>query len=204
MVLKQAKPLAIVAVALLASSTLGACATKGFVRQEVGAVDTKLTTTQGQVTAQGDTLNTHGTQIAELDKTSREALERATAAGKLAEGKFVYQLVLSDDSIKFPVDRAKLSAEAETRLLEFSEKLKADNKNVYLEIQGHTDATGGAEYNEKLGAERAEAVRVFLNKHGVPLNRMASISYGAGEPVAPNNTRTGRAQNRRVVVVVLA
>jgi outer membrane protein OmpA-like peptidoglycan-associated protein len=204
MVLKNAKPLAIVAVALLASSSLGACATKGFVRQEVGAVDTKLTTTQGQVDSQGATLTQHQTQLAELDKTSRDALERATAAGKLAEGKFVYQLVLSDDSIKFPVDAAKLSPEAETRLMEFTEKLKSDNKNVYLEIQGHTDATGGADYNQKLGEERAEAVRIFLNKHGVPLNRMASISYGAEEPVAPNNTRAGRAQNRRVVVVVLA
>lgn len=204
MVLKQTKPLAIVAVALLASSALGACATKGFVRNEVGAVDTKLTTTQGQVDQQASTLTQHQTQLAELDKTSRDALERATAAGKLAEGKFVYSLVLSDDSIKFPVDAAKLSPEAESRLMEFTEKLKSDNKNVYLEIQGHTDATGAAPYNQKLGEERAEAVRIFLNKHGVPLNRMASISYGAEEPVAPNNTREGRAQNRRVVVVVLA
>ncbi len=47
-------------------------------------------------------------------------------------------------------------------------------------------------------------MRIFLNKHGVPLNRMASILYSATEPVAPNNNRQGRAQNRRVVVVVLA
>ena len=52
--------------------------------------------------------------------------------------------------------------------------------------------------------ERAEAVRLFMNKHGVPLNRMATISYGEEDPVAPNDNPDGRAQNRRVVIQVLA
>lgn len=58
--------------------------------------------------------------------------------------------------------------------------------------------------NTKLGEERAEAVRLFMNQHGVPLNRMATISYGKEDPVGSNKTRTGRAQNRRVVLVVMA
>ena len=113
-------------------------------------------------------------------------------------------MVLSDDSVKFPVDGSKLSPEAQTRLMDFVSKLKTDNKNVYLEIQGHTDATGRQGLNERLGEERAEAVRLFMNQQGVPLNRMATISYGADAPVAPNNTRAGRAQNRRVVLIVMA
>jgi outer membrane protein OmpA-like peptidoglycan-associated protein len=56
----------------------------------------------------------------------------------------------------------------------------------------------------RLGEERAEAVRLFMNQNGVPLNRMATISYGDTAPVAPNDTREGRAQNRRVVVIVMA
>ena len=87
-------------------------------------------------------------------------------------------MVLSDDSVKFPVDSAKLSPEAQERLTAFADKLKDDNRNVYLEIQGHTDARGPATVNERLGEERAEAVRRFMNQHGVPLNRMATISYG--------------------------
>jgi outer membrane protein OmpA-like peptidoglycan-associated protein len=187
--LRNSKALILSAVALGALS-LGGCATKKYVNQEVGRV-------QAQVT-------THDTRIAELDRTSREALERATAAGKLAEGKFMYSMVLSDDSVKFPVDKAALSPEAEARLAEFAERLKNENKNVYLEIQGHTDATGAPNYNEQLGEKRAEAVRKYLNRQGVALNRMATISYGQEAPVAPNNTRDGRAQNRRVVVVVLS
>jgi outer membrane protein OmpA-like peptidoglycan-associated protein len=88
--------------------------------------------------------------------------------------------------------------------MEFAQKLKTDNKNVYLEIQGHTDASGPPAVNRRLGEERAEAVRRFLNQQGVALNRMATISYGEDAPVAPNDTRAGRAQNRRVVVVVLS
>ena len=187
---------------------MSGCATKSFVREQVGAEDQKLDAQGHRIDEQGAQINgrlDQGDQrMAGLDRTSREALERAQAAGKLAEGKFLYQMVLSDDSVKFPVDRASLSPEAQARLMDFVNKLKSDNRNVYLEIQGHTDATGSPELNKRLGEERAEAVRLFMNKQGVALNRMATISYGREAPVAPNNTRQGRAQNRRVVVIVLA
>jgi outer membrane protein OmpA-like peptidoglycan-associated protein len=88
--------------------------------------------------------------------------------------------------------------------LAFVEKLKNDNRNVYLEIQGHTDSAGPDSLNRRLGEERAEAVRLFLNQHGVALNRMSTISYGEKDPMASNKTRSGRAQNRRVVLVVMA
>jgi len=199
------RPVAVAVVVLAAGAlSLSGCATKNFVREQVGVVDTKLQSTDTQVAAQKGALQTHDTHLADLDKATREALERATAAGKLAEGKFLYSMVLSDDSVKFPVDRASLSPEAQTRLMDFVQKLKTDNRNVYVEIQGHTDATGPLPYNVKLGEERAEAVRTFMNKQGVALNRMATISYGQEDPVAPNDTKVGRAQNRRVVVVVLA
>jgi outer membrane protein OmpA-like peptidoglycan-associated protein len=146
----------------------------------------------------------HDTKLASLDQTSRDALQRAEAAGKLAEGKFLYQEVLTDDSMKFGVSKAKLSPEAQARLDTFVEKLKTDNRNVYVEVQGHTDATGSKEANYRLGEERAEAVRRYLNEHGVALNRISTISYGADVPAQPNNKRAGREANRRVVLIVLA
>jgi outer membrane protein OmpA-like peptidoglycan-associated protein len=167
------------------------------VNQQVSAVDAKTQATQSQV----DQEQTHLTQ---LDQSTQDALNRATAAGKLAEGKFLYSMVLSDDSVKFPANSSKLSPEAEQRLTDFAEKLKSDNRNVYLEIQGHTDATGPDTINQRLGEERAEAVRLFMNQHGVPLNRMSTISYGKSDPVADNKTRADRAQNRRVVLIVMS
>jgi len=192
----KATHLAVAGLAVMSFSLQG-CATRDFVRKQLGIEDTKVQATQSQV-------NTHEQHLGELDKTTREALERAQAAGKLAEGKFLYSMVLSDDSVKFPVNGSDLSPEAQTRLMDFVQKLKTDNRNVYLEIQGHTDSTGSPALNRRLGLDRAEAVRLFMNKQGVALNRMSTISYGSEVPVASNDTKEGRAQNRRVVVVVLA
>ncbi|ESQ87370.1 hypothetical protein ABAC460_20315 [Asticcacaulis sp. AC460] len=147
---------------------------------------------------------TANTRIDEVNVTSQEALNRATAAGKLAEGKFNYAVVLSDDSIRFNTGEAVLSGEAQATLTDLATRLKADNKNVYLEIQGFTDATGTDDVNYRLGQARADSVRRFLNSQGVALNRMASISYGKEQPVAPNDTPDGRSANRRVVIVVLS
>jgi peptidoglycan-associated lipoprotein len=187
---------------------LGGCATKRFVGEEVSkssaASEKRISEVQTQVEAAQSRVREHDSKLAELDKSTRDALERAEAAGKLAEGKFVYSLVLSDDAVKFPVNRHELSKDAQAKLMEFAEKLKAENKNVYLEIQGHTDSSGGPEMNYKLGEDRAEAVRRFLSKQGIALNRMSTISYGEEDPVAKNTSRKGRSQNRRVVVVVLA
>jgi len=189
---------------LVASLGVTGCATEKYVNEHVATVDSKVTATQGQVDAHGQQLAAHDAKLADLDKTSREALERAEAAGKLAEGKFLYSMVLQDDGVKFKSAKYKLTPEDEQRLNEFAEKLKTDNKNVYLEIQGHTDAAGSPDANRRLGEERAEAVRVYLNQHGVALNRMNTISYGEQAPVASNKTKAGRAQNRRVQIVVLA
>jgi outer membrane protein OmpA-like peptidoglycan-associated protein len=183
--------------ALLGVITLGGCATEDYVNKHVAVVQDQVTQTQAQQTQQGQ-------HIDQLDQNTKDAMTRAEEAHKLAEGKFLFSMVLSDDSVKFPLDSSQLSPEAETRLADFVTKLSTDNRNVYVEIQGHTDKTGSDATNMRLGEARAEAVRLFMNRKGVPLNRMATISYGDTSPVAPNNTRAGRAQNRRVVLIVMA
>jgi outer membrane protein OmpA-like peptidoglycan-associated protein len=193
---KQMKTTMMAGAALLGALWLGGCATQDY-------VDKHVNTVQGQVDALHGQVAGNDARISAVDKTAHEALARAMAAGKLAEGKFLYSVVLSDDSIKFKVANWELSDEAKSRLNDLAGKLKGDNRSVYLEIQGYTDATGSPARNLELGNERSEAVRRFLNEQGVALNRMATISYGQDNPVAPNTTRDGRAQNRRVVIQVL-
>jgi len=113
-------------------------------------------------------------------------------------------VVLSDEAVKFPHNDDRLSPEAERRLATLAAKLRRDNRNVYLEIQGFTDSRGAHRKNLALGEARAEAARRFLSEQGVPLNRMSTISFGEAHPIASNATAEGRAQNRRIVVVVLA
>lgn len=222
----QLKTGLVVTAAVAGAMALSACATKEYVNTTVsesvaagvGPVDaavratqTDLAATRADLTAAQGALQGQGAQVSRIDgqltqvsATARQALERADAAGKLAEGKFMYSVVLSDDGVRFPASSAQLSDEARTRLTELANRLKGENKNVFLEIQGYTDATGSPAGNNRIGQERAETVRRFLSTQGVPLNRMSTISYGEDNPVAPNTTRDGRAQNRRVVVVVLS
>lgn len=171
---------------------------------DINALDSKLS---AQDSSQREALAAlaakHDADISRLDKNIQEALDRANADHKLAEGKFVFSTVLNGESINFSAGQAVLTKEAQAYLTDFAQKLKADDQNVYLEIQGHTDATGPDSLNVSLGLRRAEVVRLFLNQQGVALNRMSTISYGKLLPVESNKTSSGRASNRRVVIVVL-
>jgi outer membrane protein OmpA-like peptidoglycan-associated protein len=136
--------------------------------------------------------------------TASEALQRAITAGKLAEGKLVYETVLSEDMTQFEPYKWDLSASAKEALQAFAEELKEENGNIYLEIQGHTDTSGAKQLNQKLSKQRAEAVREYLNKEcGIPMHRMEAVAYGDSKPIADNTTKEGRSKNRRVTVVVL-
>ena len=122
----------------------------------------------------------------------------------LAKGKVVFEQTFKEDRVKFKSDKYELDKNAQAALDEFAGKVKALNEQYFVEIQGHTDNVGGKRYNEDLGQRRAEAVRRYLSKTaGLPLNRMSTISYGDSAPVSSNKTKKGRAENRRVVLVVL-
>lgn len=190
-------------VLILALASTG-CATKKYVRQETGAVGARVDQVEGQVEEAQTTIRQHDTRISEASRTAQEALQRAQEAGKLAQGKLLYETVLTDEKVKFGFDTADLSPEARSALDEFANQLKGENKGVYIEIQGHTDSVGSDKYNEELGLLRAESVRRYLNQeHQFPLHRINVISYGESAPIADNNNRQGRSQNRRVALVVL-
>jgi peptidoglycan-associated lipoprotein len=202
------KRLRFCALGVVAVTLASGCATRGYVDTTVGeqttVVHTRIDTVEGQVEVAQTQLREHDRRISEVSGTAQEALQRAQEAGALAQGKLLYETVLSDDQVRFGFDQAQLSPEARAALDAFAAQLVAENRNVYIEIQGHTDSVGAPQYNEQLGLERAEAVRRYLSvAHGIPLHRMAVISYGESAPVADNGTRDGRAQNRRVVLVVL-
>lgn len=166
-------------------------------QEAIAESEERLDDQEAELTAQREAL-------AAASETAREAFDRALAAGKLAEGKFLFETTFSEERVRFQVDRAELADDAKAALDELAALLAERDEEVYLEIQGHTDATGGVSHNLRLGAERAEAVRRYLNsEHGLPLHRMSTISYGETAPVADNNSREGRSKNRRVVVVVL-
>jgi outer membrane protein OmpA-like peptidoglycan-associated protein len=142
--------------------------------------------------------------VAALSATAKDALERANAAGKLAKGKFLYEVTLTDNDVTFGFDKAGLSDEAKAALDAFAAKAKGVDGDAYIEIQGHTDNIGSESYNLKLGHKRADAAMRYLNmEQGIPMFRMNVVSYGEYKPIADNSNRDGRAQNRRVTLVVM-
>lgn len=192
------------------------CATKKYTRdyvagetavvhERVDGVEEQVEVNQTRLAEHDQRIHQVGEEAQEASRTAREALERAQEAGQLAEGKFLFEQVLTDNDVRFGFDQSKLSDDARAALDQFAEALKEENRNVFVEIQGHTDSVGSESYNEELGLERAEAVRVYLNKqHGIPLHRINVISYGESAPLVDDNSREARAQNRRVALVVLA
>jgi outer membrane protein OmpA-like peptidoglycan-associated protein len=202
-----------------------ACATKKFVRGEVGQVNTKvdglstsLEETQertrkneariGEVDSKADAAGKSASAAqASADAAKGEAVkagERA-AAVEAASRRLVYEVVLSEDQGNFKFGKVDLPDAAKQRIDQMITDLKADPKGVFIELEGHTDNVGSKDYNNQLGQERAEAVkRSLYEAHQVPLHKINVISYGEDKPVSPNNTRDGRAQNRRVVIKVLA
>ncbi len=186
------------------------CASKKSVKKEVDRIDTELDEL-GTATEENQTrlkehdsrLGVHDQSIGQLSKETQEALARAQSAEKLAFGKLLYEVTLSGDDVKFGFDQSDLNDAARETLENLITQLKAENKNIYIEIQGHTDSFGSEAYNEKLGLSRSEAVRRYLSENGIPLHRISTISYGEARPVTDNRTKAGRSKNRRVVIQVL-
>lgn len=194
---------------IVASSVLllSACATKEFVKETVAPVQTSVDGLGTRVQAHDDGLKALDGRVqgseARILALQQEAAARAEAAKKIPPPSLLMTVLLTDDKIKFSSGRAQLTEQAGRELDQLFAKLKADNQPVFVEIQGHTDATGSDVFNQQLGLKRAEAVRLHLARAGLPLARMATISYGESAPLADNNTRDGRTTNRRVQLIVM-
>jgi peptidoglycan-associated lipoprotein len=206
-----------------------ACATKGFVRQSVGEVNEKVGTLGKSLEETQERVKQNEQKIGEVDsraaaantaagnaqRAADTASGQATEVGKRADArstaienetrKLIFETVISEDSGKFKFGAAELPDEAKAAIDSMVTGLKTDKKAIWIEIEGHTDNVGATDYNERLGLERAEAVKRYLyEQHQVPLHKINTISYGESKPAGENKTRDGRAQNRRVVIKVLA
>jgi outer membrane protein OmpA-like peptidoglycan-associated protein len=215
------KVLLTIGVVAFVTTGAGACATKKFVRTTVGEVNDKVTTLSKSVEENQERTRQNEQKIGEVDQRvgqvdqrvtqvsdeSRAGIEKVNARTDEIERstkRLVYEVVISEDEGNFKFAKTDLPDEAKSELDTLVEKLKADPQGAFIEIEGHTDNVGPTEVNKRIGLERAEAVKRYLyEQHQVPLHKMNVISYGEEKPIAPNNTRAGRAQNRRVVIKVL-
>jgi len=214
----------VVPVLALALSGTTACATKKFVRTNVGEVNDKVDTLSKSVEENQERTKANEALIGEVDQRAAAADQKAGQAGTRADAAYsaaeavntradaiekasrriVYEVVLSEDKGNFKFGKATMPDQAKGEIDQLVQQLKAEPKGAYIEIEGHTDSAGDPQANYRLGLERAENVKRYIyEQHQVPLHRINVISYGEDKPIAPNKTRDGRAQNRRVVIKVL-
>ena len=109
---------------------------------------------------------------------------------------------ISFHAVYFDFGKSKLKPEAEAEL-DRAAKIMQDNPDVVLELQGNADNVGSDKYNQALGKKRADAVFNYMKAKGINPDRLKAVSFGEGKPVAPNTTAAGRAQNRRVDLVIV-
>jgi OOP family OmpA-OmpF porin len=98
--------------------------------------------------------------------------------------------------------RRRTSRPAEETLKNVAVALAKTHPSSKIIVQGYTDAQGSLAYNEALSQNRAETVRAYLVSHGVPADRLTATGFGPRNPVATNDTVEGRANDRRVEIVV--
>lgn len=108
------------------------------------------------------------------------------------------EFVVADKHFDF--DKAILKGDL-SKLKEIADRLHSD-PSLHLDIVGHTDSKGTDKYNMKLGQKRADAVKRWFATQGIDKKRISAVSRGEKEPVASNNTKAGRALNRRAVITI--
>lgn len=212
--------------AALAATTLFAnlgCATKKYVQNQITPINNKIGELD-DITAQ------NSREIKDVDGKAQQGIADANAADQkaLAAGDSANQAnqkaarlgtslnglqgtvenldnfkPVANTTVQFGISKSLLTKSDEQLLDEFAQQI-APQRHYIVVVQGYTDDTGPAEYNNQLSRRRADAViRYLAAKHNVPAYRVYILGLGEHSPVAENTNAAGRAKNRRVDVQLL-
>ena len=208
------------------AALLGGCATTGFVEETAAQLQAQVGAQISEVRRDLDDseaiVQQQAARIQAAEQTAQNAFAVANSAQMAADmaqrtadqlgntiessnRRLVYEMVIDENLAGFAISQSTLPDEVRAYLDQFVADLRGLPIASFVEIEGHTDAAGTPENNARLGMQRADNARRYLHEaHQLPLHKMGIISYGEDQPVAPNDTAEGRAQNRRVVLRVLA
>src|SRR5690606_11347460 len=143
-----------------------------------------------------------------LFRSRQEAEKRLAAAMKsLEEIARVKEeqrglVITLDGAVLFTTGKSTLLPIAETKLAKVAEVLQEQDDSKKIVVEGHTDSVGTEQNNLKLSQARADTVRTFLVSRGIKPERISAVGKGESQPIADNKTPEGRANNRRVEIVV--
>ena len=174
-----------------ASAAQAAQADAARARAEAEAADARAKAAEAQ----------HQAQSSEADASATREKLRAQLNSVLATSESARGLIVNMSDVLFDTAKYTLKPGTQVSLAKVATILQL-YPGLKVQVEGYTDSVGGDEYNQKLSENRANAVQTFLVSQGVPTTNITAVGYGEAKPVADNGTAAGRAQNRRVNLVV--
>ena len=173
----------------------GECVRAGFFTKELATVDCDPSLAPKPATAAAPA----PAPVIVAPAAAAAAPAPAVAPAKIPEVVPAPRVITFRADAFFDFDKSAVKPEGQAALKSMIEQAKGTTIEQ-VRVEGHTDATGPAKYNIGLSVRRAEAVKKFLVQEGIPANKVVTEGVGEAQPVASNNTRDGRALNRRVEV----
>jgi outer membrane protein OmpA-like peptidoglycan-associated protein len=175
---------------------------------QLAATSGQLGHANAQLALQGQALQ-NGTQALAVEHQRREEADKraAKATADLAAFASVKQdtrgvVITLSGGVLFVTNKSDLLPSAQVKLTQVADALTQQDSESKIVVEGHTDSQGTASYNQDLSQRRAQSVRDYLVGHGIAADRVTSQGFGLSRPIADNATAEGRANNRRVEIVV--
>ncbi len=172
----------------------------GNLNNRLGASEQGRLAAEGQLNQTRQELESERQARLEAERRAQEALDQLSKIASVKQEARGLVITLSG-SVLFASGKSALLPAAQDRLSQVADALKG-SPNRDITIEGHTDSRGSAALNEALSLKRAESVRSYLAERGVPAERMKAVGLGPQRPVADNASAEGRANNRRVEIVI--
>jgi outer membrane protein OmpA-like peptidoglycan-associated protein len=175
---------------------------------QVRTMSAQLGDAKEQLALQGQELETQGDAIVD-ERTRREDAEKKLAQAMLDISKFASvkqeprgMVITLSGGVLFESAKSALLPAAELKLNSVADSLAKQDPDSKIVVEGHTDSQGGANYNQTLSQQRAETVRTHLISRGIADDRVTAQGFGLTRSIADNASAEGRANNRRVEIVV--
>ena len=168
---------------------------------ELKQKSSQLNATEQQLNATGQALAVSEQERAAAEKRAKQASEDLARIASVKQERRGMVITLSG-GVLFASGKSDLLPQAQAKLSQVADVLTKQDRDSKILVQGYTDSQGSESFNQTLSQHRAEAVRSYLVSHGIAADRVTAQGFGPANPVADNASAEGRADNRRVEIVV--
>ena len=162
----------------------------------------ELVKTKGQLATQGQALATERERRAEAEQRAAQAAADLAKFASVKQDPIRGMVITLNGGVLFESAKWALLSTAQTKLNDVADALTKQDKDSSIVVEGYTDSQGKDAMNQELSQKRAESVRTYLVSRGIASDRITAQGFGPGKPIADNTSPEGRANNRRVEIVV--